>query len=145
MTFLFLTSMDQDDAITQFFPDQDSVDLYDVLGLTSDTTPESIKKAYRRLALVYHPDKHNTASDAAKAEASIKFQQISFAYSVISDETKKARYDKTGRTDEGFELAAGEDGWEAYFEQMFDRVTRGKLDEMKKEYQGKDLTCPSTR
>jgi len=32
---------------------------------------------------------------------------------------------------------AGEDGWEAYFEDMFERVTRGKLDEMKKEYQGK--------
>ena len=39
-------------------------------------------------------------------------------------------------TDEGFELGAGEDGWEAYFEELFDRVTRGKLDEMKKEYQG---------
>ena len=42
----------------------------------------------------------------------------------------------TGKTDEGFEMVAGEDGWEAYFEEMFERVTRGKLDEMKKAYQG---------
>jgi DnaJ family protein C protein 9 len=129
--------MDQDDPITQFFPNQESVDLYNVLSLTSDAKPESIRKAYRRLALVCHPDKHHTANDTAKAEASIKFQQIGFAYAVLSDEARKARYDKTGRTDEGFELAAGEDGWEAYFEEMFQRVTRGKLDEMKKEYQGK--------
>lgn len=128
--------MNQDDPITQFFPDQESVDLYEVLSLNSDAKQESIKKAYRRLALAYHPDKHNTADDAVKAEASIKFQQIGFAYAVLSDETRKARYDKTGRTDEGFELAAGEDGWEAYFEAMFERVTRGKLDEMKKQYQG---------
>ena len=129
--------MDQDDPITQFFPDQESVDLYNVLSLTSDAKPENIRKAYRRLALIYHPDKHNTANDTVKTEASIKFQQIGFAYAILSDEARKARYDNTGRTDEGFELAAGEDGWEAYFEEMFERVTRGKLDEMKKEYQGK--------
>jgi DnaJ family protein C protein 9 len=128
--------MDRDDPITQFFPDEESVDLYNVFSLTSDASPEEIRKAYRRLALVYHPDKHNTASEVAKAEASAKFQQIGFAYAILSDKARKARYDKTGRTDEGFELDAGEDGWEAYFEEMFERVTRGKLDEMKKEYQG---------
>jgi DnaJ family protein C protein 9 len=128
--------MDRDDPITQFFPDEECVDLYNVLSITSDSSPEEIRKAYRRLALVYHPDKHNTAGDIAKAEASIKFQQIGFAYAILSDKARKARYDNTGRTDEGFELDAGEDGWEAYFEEMFERVTRGKLDEMKKEYQG---------
>ena len=55
---------------------------------------------------------------------------------MLSDEKRKARYDTTGKSDEGFELEAGDDGWEAYFEDLFDRVTRGKLDEMKKEYQG---------
>jgi len=129
--------MNQDDPITQFFPDQESVDLYDILSVRSDAKSEDIKKAYRRLALIYHPDKHNTATVTAKAEASTKFQQVGFAYAVLSDEKRRGRYDRTGRTDEGFELAAGEDGWEAYFEEMFERVTRGKLDEMKKEYQGK--------
>jgi DnaJ homolog subfamily C member 9 len=133
---ILLSAIMEDDPITQFFPNQESVNLYNVLSITSDAKQESIKKAYRRLALAYHPDKHNTASDTAKAEASIKFQQIGFAYAVLSDEARRSRYDRTGRTDEGFELAAGEDGWEAYFEEMFERVTRGKLDEMKKEYQG---------
>lgn len=131
------TTMSEDsDPISQFFPGEEDVDLYAVLNLTKDATTEAIKKSYRRLALIYHPDKHATSSEQAKADASTKFQQIGFAYAVLSDEKKRARYDKTGRTDEGFELSAGEDGWEAYFEDLFDRVTRGKLDEMKREYQG---------
>lgn len=128
--------MDQEDPISQFFPDQDEVDLYEVLSAPKDAKLEGIKKAYRRLALIYHPDKHVTASDAAKAEASTNFQQVGFAYAVLSDEKRRARYDKTGKTDEGFDLAAGDDGWDAYFEEIFERVTRGKLDELKKEYQG---------
>ncbi|KIM87059.1 hypothetical protein PILCRDRAFT_95931 [Piloderma croceum F 1598] len=127
--------MDGEDPITQFFPGEDSVDLYAVLSLKSDAKLEDIKKSYRRHALIYHPDKHTSSSDVAKTDASTKFQQIGFAYAVLSDEKRKARYDRTGRTDEGFEMA-GEDSWEAYFEDMFERVTRGKLDEMKKEYQG---------
>ncbi|KAG6832404.1 hypothetical protein H0H92_002672 [Tricholoma furcatifolium] len=125
-----------DDPITQFFPDQDNVDLYEVFSVSSDAKSDDIKKAYRRLALIHHPDKHASASDAKKAAASLKFQQIGFAYAILSDEKRRLRYDETGKTDEGFELAAGEDGWDAYFEAMFERVTRGKLDEMKVKYQG---------
>jgi DnaJ family protein C protein 9 len=125
-----------EDPIAQFFPGEDSVDLYAVLSVSSDAKLDDIKKSYRRQALIYHPDKHVTASDKAKADASTKFQQVGFAYAVLSDEKRRKRYDSTGKTDEGFELSAGEDGWEAYFEAMFDRVTKGKLDEMKKEYQG---------
>ncbi|OBZ75392.1 DnaJ subfamily C member 9 [Grifola frondosa] len=128
--------MDREDPIAQFFPDADSVDLYDVLSVKSEATFEEIKKAYRRLALTYHPDKHATATDAAKADASLKFQQIGFAYAVLGDEKRRQRYDRTGKTDEGFELSPGEDGWETYFEELFDRVTKDKLDDMKKEYQG---------
>ncbi|KAJ6630789.1 DnaJ-domain-containing protein [Mycena sp. CBHHK59/15] len=128
--------MDHEDPITQFFPGEESVDLYAVLSLTSDVKLDDIKKAYRRLALLYHPDKHATATDTRKADASTKFQQIGYAYTVLSDEKRRHRYDKTGKTDEGFDLGPGEDGWDAYFEELFDRVTRGKLDEMKKEYQG---------
>ena len=128
--------MDDNDPMNQFFPGEEDVDLYAVLSLQKDASLDSIKKAYRKLALIYHPDKHATSSEKAKQDASTKFQQVGFAYAVLSDSKRKARYDSTGRTDEGFELGAGEDGWEAYFEELFDRVTRGKLDEMKKEYQG---------
>ena len=139
----FIT-MDDEDPITQFFPGEESVDLYAVLSLNSDAKLEDIKKSYRRHALIYHPDKHASSSDTARADASTKFQQIGFAYAVLSDEKRKARYDRTGKTDEGFEMAAGEDGWEAYFEEMFERVTRGKLDGMKREYQGGPYGCFSS-
>ncbi|TFK54899.1 DnaJ-domain-containing protein [Heliocybe sulcata] len=127
---------DCEDPAAQFFPDEESPNLYSALELKSDAKADDIKKAYRRLALRYHPDKHSGSDGSTKADASLKFQQIGFAYSVLSDEKKRERYDRTGRTDEGLELDAGEDGWEAYFEDLFDRVTKGKLDEMKKEYQG---------
>ena len=127
---------DRDDPISQFFPDAEDVDLYEVLGVKSDSKPEEIKKAYRKLALKHHPDKHSTADESAKADASLKFQQIGFAYAVLSDEKRRGRYDLTGKTDEGLDFGPGEDGWDAYFEELFDRVTKGKLDDMKKEYQG---------
>ncbi|KAH8117405.1 DnaJ-domain-containing protein [Phellopilus nigrolimitatus] len=128
--------MDHEDPITQFFPGQEDVNLYSVLSLDATATPDAIKKAYRRLALVYHPDKHARSSEETRADASLKFQQVGFAYAVLSDDKRRVRYDKTGRTDEGFDLQAGEDGWDAYFADLFDRVTKGKLDELKKEYQG---------
>jgi DnaJ-class molecular chaperone len=139
-----LTTMDGEDPITQFFPGKDSVDLYAVLALKSDAKLEDIKKSYRRHALIYHPDKHASSSDTVKNDASTKFQQIGFAYAVLSDGKRKTRYDRTGKTDEGFEMA-GEDGWEAYFEEMFERVTRGKLDEMKKDYQGEHYDLYTSR
>jgi DnaJ homolog subfamily C member 9 len=125
-----------EDPISQFFPNDEDVDLYAVLNLKSDASVEDIKKAYRRAALRYHPDKHSTASEEAREQASLKFQQVGFAYTVLGDEKRRAYYDKTGKTSDGLDLDPGEDGWEAYFEQMFDRVTKGKLDEMKKAYQG---------
>lgn len=126
------------DPISQFFPDQesDSIDLYAVLLLTSEATADDIKKSYRKHALIHHPDKHAAKGDDAKAIAVLKFQQIGFAYAVLGDEKRRERYDKTGKTDEGVDFGVSEDGWEAYFEDLFERVTREKLDELKKEYQG---------
>ena len=128
--------MDHDDSIAQIFPGVEDVDLYAVLDLKSDTTPESIKKAYRRLALLYHPDKHVSSSENTRAEASKKFQQVGFAYSVLNDPTKRARYDKTGSTSDSFGIEPGKNGWEAYFADLFDRVTKAALDKDKKKYQG---------
>ncbi|THH01432.1 hypothetical protein EW026_g1277 [Hermanssonia centrifuga] len=129
---------DHPDPISQFFPDvePDSVDLYVVLSLTSSASQEELKRAYRKLALLHHPDKHATSAEEAKAAASLKFQQIGFAYAVLGDAKRRERYDKTGRTDESFDFVAGEDGWEAYFEDLFERVTKERLDELKKSYQG---------
>ena len=69
-------------------------DLYEVLGVGRDATPEEIKKAYRRLAREYHPD----VSD--DPEADHKFKEINLAYETLSDPEKRRRYDLFGG--EGF-------------------------------------------
>jgi DnaJ family protein C protein 9 len=133
--------MDTDDPITTFFSSEENINLYAVLSLGSDAKAEDIKRAYRRLALVHHPDRHASAAQDVKDATSRKFQQIGFAYAVLSDENRRSRYDLTGRTDgSGVDFNPGESGsWEAYFEELFDRVTKGKLDELKKEYQSMQL------
>ncbi|MDD3493923.1 MAG: DnaJ domain-containing protein, partial [Candidatus Thermoplasmatota archaeon] len=65
-------------------------DYYEVLGVNKDASQADIKKAYRRLALKYHPDK----SDRPDAEE--KFKEISEAYAVLSDDEKRQQYDRFG-------------------------------------------------
>lgn len=67
-------------------------DFYDVLGVKKDTSAAEIKKAYRQLALKYHPDR-NKSKDAAE-----KFKEISEAYEVLSDSKKRQTYDQFGHT-----------------------------------------------
>ncbi|CAE6421041.1 unnamed protein product [Rhizoctonia solani] len=130
----------ENDPANLFFPDSDgTIDLYSVLGLEANATNNHIKAAYRKLALKHHPDKHANASEEQKATASSKFQQIGFAYTVLGDEARRKRYDTTGSTDSSIpDLGEDEDAWERYFEEMFDSVTRERLDEMRQEYQGSE-------
>ncbi len=76
-------------------------DLYDILGIKKDASADDIKKAYRKLAHKYHPDK---AGDN-KAEMEVKFKEINEAYQVLSDPEKRARYDQFGHA--GVNGAAG--------------------------------------
>lgn len=69
--------------------------LYDVLGVPRDASCDDIKKAYRKLALKFHPDKNKD-----DPEAEIKFKKISEAYAILSDENKKQEYDQFGTVDE---------------------------------------------
>lgn len=63
-------------------------DYYKILGLTKTATETEIKKAYRKLALQFHPDK-NPGDEKAEA----RFKEIGDAYAILSDSEKKARYD----------------------------------------------------
>ncbi|MGQ9510824.1 MAG: DnaJ C-terminal domain-containing protein [Thermaceae bacterium] len=64
-------------------------DYYAILGVSKDATQEEIKRAYRRLALEYHPDKH-----PGNKEVEERFKEINEAYAVLSDPEKRAAYDR---------------------------------------------------
>jgi len=73
-------------------------DYYEVLGLPRNASDEEIKKTFRRLAKLYHPDRNREPG------AEDKFKEINEAYQVLSDPEKRSRYDRYGRVDvaEGF-------------------------------------------
>lgn len=75
-------------------------DYYEVLGVDKNVTPEDLKKAYRKLALKYHPDRN-----PGDKEAEEKFKEAAEAYDVLSNPDKKARYDQFGHA--GLDGAGG--------------------------------------
>lgn len=79
-------------------------DYYEVLGVPRSASPDEVKKAYRRLAMQYHPDR-NQGDKAAEA----KFKEISEAYEVLSDADKRRMYDQYGH--EGMKSTFGPDGF----------------------------------
>jgi len=66
-------------------------DYYEVLGLGKDASGGDIKKAYRKKAVQYHPDKNPDDQSAAE-----KFKEVGEAYEVLSDDQKRAAYDQMG-------------------------------------------------
>jgi molecular chaperone DnaJ len=95
-------------------------DYYEVLGISRDASSEDIKKAFRKLAFQYHPDRNKDAG------ASDKFKEINEAYEVLSDADKRSAYDRFGhdaangqnpfgRGFEGFDMGGFGDIFEAFF------------------------------
>jgi molecular chaperone DnaJ len=93
-------------------------DYYEVLGLPRNASSEDIKKAFRKLAMQYHPDRNHDA------EASERFKEVNEAYEVLSDDDKRAAYDRYGhagadnifgRGFEGFDMGGFGDIFEAFF------------------------------
>ncbi len=85
-----------------------SKDYYKVLGISKDSSPEDIKKAYRKLALKYHPDKGGDQE---------KFKEVNEAYQILSNPNKKSQYDQFGSTDQRF--GGGQGGYSGYGSQGF--------------------------
>ena len=80
-------------------------DFYEVLGVDRNADADALKKAYRKLAIKYHPDRQQGKTDAEKKEAEEKFKEAAEAYDVLSNPDKRARYDQLGP--EGYDQMGG--------------------------------------
>ena len=121
-------------------------DYYEVLGVIKSTSPEDIKKAYRKSALKYHPDKNK--GDKASEN---KFKEASEAYHVLSDKKRRKNYDQFGHA--AFEGGPGRGGFENFdfsqfstsfsdiFEDFFEGFgeSRGRRQERSSSFRGEDL------
>jgi molecular chaperone DnaJ len=125
-------------------------DFYEVLGVPKNASDEEIKKAYRKLAMKYHPDRNQ--GDAAK-EAEVKFKEAKEAYEMLSDPQKKAAYDQYGHAgvDPNMRGGPGGPGGEGYggFAEAFGDIfgdifgqggTRGSGRGGRQVYRGADLS-----
>ena len=123
-------------------------DYYEVLGVIKSASPEEIKKAYRKLALKYHPDKNKGDKTAEN-----KFKEASEAYHVLSDKERRSNYDQFGHA--AFEGSSGRGGFSNFdftnafsdifgsdiFEDFFDGFgsTRGRGRRRSSNFRGADL------
>ena len=81
-------------------------DFYDILGVTRSSSAEEIKKAYRKLAIKYHPDKNQ-----GDKESEEMFKEAAEAYDVLSNPEKKQRYDQYGHAGMGAGGGGGAHGF----------------------------------
>lgn len=113
-------------------------DYYEVLGVSRDSGSEELKRAYRRLARQYHPDVNNEAG------AEERFKEINEAYEILSDQDKRARYDRFGHAGvqnggmgaagfEGFGFGGIDDIFESFF------GTRAGTSARRRPQRGQDL------
>src|SRR4051812_10053474 len=107
-------------------------DYYEVLGVARDVDAVELKRAYRELALRFHPDKNPGSRDAEE-----RFKEVSEAYAVLSEPEKRARYDRlgfvgTGNTVEDFGISSFTDLFENLFGDLLGRRKASKS-------QGRDL------
>ena len=86
-------------------------DLYEILGVSKSASNDEIKKAYRKVALQYHPDKNSEDKDAES-----KFKEAAEAYSVLSDNRKRQQYDQFGHA--GVGMGDQAQGFSGGFHQM---------------------------
>ena len=118
--------------------------LYKSLEVPRSSTSEELKRAYRRLALRYHPDRANftTKSDDAAVSSTLKFQAVSAAYQILMNEGKRSIYDATGKIlDDDYitcddddehdssprrSAHSNNDQWESFFYSVFHEIISAK-------------------
>lgn len=127
-------------------------DYYQLLDVPKNATREEIKKAYKKLALKYHPDR---APQEKKSEYEEKFKKISEAAAILSDDKKRAQYDQFGDPD-AFKQASGFEGFQGFdfsdilskfrfgnfgfsFDEFFDQLFSGRSSSRSRHRHGPDL------
>ena len=118
------------------------MDYYETLGLTKGASDAEVKKAFKKKAMKYHPDR--TGDDKS---AKAKFKEAKEAYDVLSDPQKKSMYDQYGTTDFGGGFGGGSQGgfnssgFEDVFEDLFGDIFGGggRARNPNRPYKGADL------
>jgi DnaJ homolog subfamily C member 9 len=100
--------------------------VYEILEIDKNADSDQIKKAYRKLALKYHPDKGGDAK---------KFQALSMAHSILSDPEKRKIYDETGSLD-GENDGEDFDFWYQYFRGLFPKISVSDIEKFSEQYKG---------
>ena len=118
-------------------------DYYELLGVSRSAKADDLKKAYRKLAMKYHPDKNQGDKEAEK-----KFKEINEAYDILKDEQKRAAYDRMGHaafeggmgagpSAAGFDFEAS--GFGNIFDEMFSEFMGGRTRQADASLRGADL------
>ncbi|KAI4155865.1 MAG: hypothetical protein LQ340_000695 [Diploschistes diacapsis] len=109
-----------------------SIDPYATLNVGLTATAEEVRGAYRKLALRLHPDK---AAPDDRNKAHRAFQDLAFAYAILSDERRRKRYDATGNTSETLDLDDDDFNWGDFFRTQYSElVTAEKISDFEKTY-----------
>lgn len=98
--------------------------LYEIFELNSDADEDAIKKAYKRKALLHHPDKGGDAE---------KFKAMGCAHAVLCDATRRRVYDQTGEIDAS-EVGEEAAEWAKYFQKVFPKVTKESIEKFSASY-----------
>ena len=112
-------------------------DYYDILGVRKGVGEEDIRKAFRKKAMEFHPDRNKSAN------AEEKFKEINEAYQVLSDSNKRAQYDQFGKAGVGGNGGSGQpfDGFEGFggFGDIFDSFFGNGSGRRSRAQRGSDL------
>ncbi|KAK3381431.1 hypothetical protein B0H63DRAFT_561116 [Podospora didyma] len=112
-----------------------TIDPYEVLGIDRAASADQIKSAYRKAALKNHPDKVTKDKETEAKEA---FQNIAFAYAVLSDPARRKRYEETGSTSEAIVDSEGFSWGDFYREQFKDAISEDSINKFAAKYKGSD-------